>query len=65
MKPSETIYSTEAVATMCHSLMTEHQRAEFAKHRTADLGHSASGGERFRINCYSRRWQAGHGRAPS
>ena len=48
----ETIYSTEAVTTMCHSLMTEHQRAEFAKHWTADLGHSASGGERFRINCY-------------
>jgi twitching motility protein PilT len=48
----ETVYAAEAVAAMAESLMSEAQRREFAVHRTADLGHSSSEGERYRINCY-------------
>lgn len=48
----ETVYTVEAVAAMADAIMSEAQRREFAERWTADLGHSSSDGERFRINCY-------------
>lgn len=46
------VVSAEKVHAMAMAIMSETQRSEFATNWTADLGHSSSEGQRFRINCY-------------
>lgn len=48
----EEAFSAETIAAMAGSIMTGHQRQEFATRLTVDLGYSAADGERFRVNCY-------------
>jgi twitching motility protein PilT len=45
-------FSAEAVSAMAASIMTQQQHREFGSQLTVDLGFSAAGGERFRVNCY-------------
>jgi twitching motility protein PilT len=45
-------WSGEEMRELLEGLLAPGQRADFERHGTVDLGHSASNGERFRINVF-------------
>ena len=51
------VIDAQTMTKLCESIMNERQREEFAARWTVDLGHTASCGERFRINVYKEMGQ--------
>lgn len=45
-------YGARAIGAMAELIMSPRQREEYAERRTVDLGYSAAGGQRFRVNCF-------------